>query len=97
MFSLDRRSQGQEFETRTIRISHRRATYSTVALRLCVEDWSGERGKSPQKRCNWAVGMCSVNLQCIVAVSIVGRSAHSAVAFVRQNACFAVKDNRKEF
>ena len=41
--------------------------------------------------------MCSVNLQCIVAVSFVGRSAHSALATVQQNACCEVKDSRKYF
>jgi hypothetical protein len=92
MLSLDSRSQSQEFETRTVRIPRRRATYSTVALCICVEEWSGRRGS---RHSNVAIGraVCVVSI-CSVAVSIVGRSARSALAIVQQNVCCAAKDSR---
>lgn len=95
MLSLDSRSKSQEFESRTVRIPRRRATYSTVALRMCVEEWSGERGS---RHSNVAIGraVCVVSI-CSVAVSIVGRSAHSALAIVQQNTCRAAKDSGKYF
>ena len=64
----------------------------------CVYVLKSDRGRGGSRHSNVAIGraVCLVSI-CSVAVSIVGRSAHSALAIVQQDACCAAKDSRKYF
>jgi len=61
----------------------------------CVYVLKSGRGRRGSRHSNVAIGraVCVVST-CSVAVSIVGRSARSALAIVQQNACCAAKDSR---